>query len=337
MKIELQYPDGLVTIEERGDGLREVVVRPFEEGYMTHDSCRTKYSAALIKKIIDVVGIRWVCHEIMREESPIYVERYLFYSLFSYMDENTQEADRILDFGCGCGASTIILKRMFPSSSIIGIDLEKKYIDIAHERASFYGIKQDMFILSPSGKQLPAGVGKFDLIVMSAVYEHLLPEERKPILINLWAALNPGGILFINQTPDRRFPFEVHTTFLPLVNYFSDRLTLECARRFSKMIEKTESWQSLLRAGIRGATPKEILSILESPKKPCGAPLLLKPKRIGIRNQSEIYFTAARERLCQRFDGNFRRFIFLAIDLIKLLRFPLAPYLSLAIQKPIPD
>src|SRR5438309_766029 len=129
------------------------------------------------------------------------------------------------------------------------------------------------FFLSPSGTALPAGLGEFDYIVLSAVYEHLLPEERRILLPRIWSHLKPGGVLFINQTPHRYSPIEIHTTGLPLINYLPDALAYRFTQHFCKRINGDEDWPALLRAGIRGATIGEILRVLG------GDAALVKPKQ----------------------------------------------------------
>src|SRR5262249_32482386 len=98
--------------------------------------------------------------------------------------------------------------------------------------------------------------------VLSAVYEHLLPDERRILLPRIWSRLKPGGVLFINQTPHRYSPVEMHSTGLPLINYLPDGLAYRITKRFSKRIKGDEDWPALLRGGIRGATIGEILRAL---------------------------------------------------------------------------
>src|SRR3712207_8585357 len=46
-----------------------------------------------------------------------------------------------------------------------------------------------------AGTDVPAGLGRFDHVVLCAVYEHLLPAERRGLLPQLWSLLEPGGLL----------------------------------------------------------------------------------------------------------------------------------------------
>ena len=132
----------------------------------------------------------------------------------------------MLDFGCGGGASTVIMAKMYPRTSFIGSRLNdtriRRAIQIARERA----LTNVEFLTSPGGHSLPEAVANSpcDVIVMCAVYEHLLPHERRVVMPLLWRLLRPGGLLFINQTPHSWFPYEHHSTGLWLINYAPDRI-----------------------------------------------------------------------------------------------------------------
>ena len=99
-------------------------------------------------------GPAYLCDEILRDESPDYVQKSLKYDLLSYFDEEGFKNKRLLDFGCGSGASTMILARMFPNTEIVGIELEETLLSIAKMRANHYGYKNIELIISPNPNQL---------------------------------------------------------------------------------------------------------------------------------------------------------------------------------------
>ncbi|MFN2502510.1 MAG: hypothetical protein ABR530_10930, partial [Pyrinomonadaceae bacterium] len=124
------------------------------------------------------------------------------------------------------------------------------------------GYSNIAFHVSPSGSELPAGIGEFDLVIFSAVYEHLLPVERQSVIPLVWKQIARNGYLFLNMTPHRFFPIEHHTTGLPVINYLPDPIAYWATRRFSKRTDPSEDWETYLRRGIRGATENEISAIL---------------------------------------------------------------------------
>lgn len=287
-RLVLRRPDGVVEIEEQGEAGSTVTARPHGAAV---SRCLTSYPVALIVALVEVKGVAWVCDEISRDEDPLSIQRFFENDFLPYVSPAEFEGKRILDFGCGSGSSTMVLARMFPSSQIVGLELSPEYLTIARARLAFYGYPHVEFQLSPSGTSLPAGLGAFDFIVMSAVFEHLLPDERRVLMPQLWAHLTPGGCLLLNQTPHRFFPFESHTTGLPLINYLPDRLAHWVARRFSSRSLGNESWESLLRKGIRGATESEILGSLD-PGSAEERPALLAPRRAEHRDRVDVWYAA---------------------------------------------
>ena len=61
------------------------------------------------------------------------------------------------------------------------------------------------------------------------------------------------------------------------------------ACRFSNRIGKDQTWEALLRSGIRGSTPREILNILKKSDTQY-APRLLRPCRQGFRDRIDIWY-----------------------------------------------
>ncbi|MEQ1646240.1 MAG: class I SAM-dependent methyltransferase, partial [Pyrinomonadaceae bacterium] len=206
----------------------------------------------------------------------------------AYFDLEQFSQSRILDFGCGCGASTMWLARQFPQSEIVGVELKDDFLAIAKARSEHYGHTNVSFFQSPGGSELPIEMGQFDIVIMSAVYEHLLPTERKVILRKLSSCVRGGGFLFLNQTPNSLFPIELHTTMLPLINYIPDSLAFAAAKRFSKRVEPEDSWDELLRKGIRGATVCEITGNLG---KNGSAFTMLEPTRHGFTDRVDLWFS----------------------------------------------
>jgi 2-polyprenyl-3-methyl-5-hydroxy-6-metoxy-1,4-benzoquinol methylase len=268
-----------------------------------------------------------LCDELRRDEDPSYVEADLRDGILGFTDASDFQGLRVLDFGCGSGASTIILSRLLHGASITGVDFDESSLGLASARARHYGICNVSFVCSSHPGSIPADLGLLDAVVLSAVYEHLLPNERASILSSLWSILRPGGRLFINQLPHRWFPFELHTTDLPFINYLPNRAALYVARRFSKHVRHDETWIELLRAGIRGATRAEILSILRHAAP--NEPVLIPRRRRGI------------SQFASRSGGSLRSLAKgLAVSLFSLLGCfagePLVPVIVLAIEKRAP-
>jgi 2-polyprenyl-3-methyl-5-hydroxy-6-metoxy-1,4-benzoquinol methylase len=262
MSSVLTHLDASVRIEAR-DGTRAISVRPRDGLFTPITTCVTRYPAELIEHVLRVKGPAYLCDEIMRDEDPRYVQHSFRWDILSYAKPEDFAGRRVLDFGSGSGASSMVLARMFPDVTIVGVELIAEFVELARRRARFYGVDGRVtFQLSPDPNSLPPEIGDFDYIVFSAVSEHLLPNERQVILALLWSHLKRGGVMFLDQTPYRWFPIELHTTSLPLINYLPDRWALYCSRRLSKRVRPDESWPELLRKGIRSGSTREIIAAL---------------------------------------------------------------------------
>jgi SAM-dependent methyltransferase len=313
------------------NGKRTVSVQPKTDGlFLSRKFVESTYPDDLINLILRVKGPSYVCDEIARDEDPGYVRLSLEHDLSAYFPEGDFLRKRILDFGCGAGASTMLLFRMFPRSDIVGVDLDGSLLEIAKGRARFYSFPQHNLLQSPTPDRLPSDLGgEFDYVILSAVYEHLLPNERRSVLAQLWSVLRTGGHLVLNQTPHRYSPVEAHTTGLPLINYLPDKLAHRGACLFSRRVEANCSWETLLRRGIRGGSEAEVLGMLNSFHD--GVPRLLDPKRTEkIRDRIDVWYAlSSTQRLSAA-----KKTLHAAFKTIKLLTGKtIVPSLSLVIQK----
>jgi 2-polyprenyl-3-methyl-5-hydroxy-6-metoxy-1,4-benzoquinol methylase len=285
----LEHPDGRVIVTETASGRRRVSVQPARQStFVARASCETSYPLKLVEQLLRIKGIGYLCDELSRDEDPQYVERYLRYAMLAYVPGEEFRGKRLLDFGCGAGASTMVLARLFPETEIVGVELRSDLLEIARMRARHRAVDGVSFLLSPSPDRLPDSLGTFDFVSFSAVYEHLLRVERAPLLAQIWGLLSRGGVLFIGQTPHRWFPHEYHTTGLPLVNYLPDRLALRVARRWSRRVDPAATWKELLRAGIRGGTEREVLSLLRALND--GPPVSLQPEAMGFDDRVDLWY-----------------------------------------------
>jgi len=283
-----------VTVEELGGGRRRVTVVPRDPSvFVPFRSCETSYPAELVDVMLNHGAPAYLCAEIVREEDELYLPFGLRNYLLSYVGEAEFERTRVLDFGCGAGASTCVLARMFPTAEITAVGHVDDLLTIAESRVRLLGIPNVQFARSPDRGKLPDDLGTFDFIVLSGVYEHLLPEERAAVMPSLWRELRPGGVLFVNQTPNRVYPLEAHTTSLPLVNYLPASLAYPYVLRFSSHVGRNDTWETLLRTGIRGATRGEIVRSLRA--EPNEA-VLLRPALRGAADEADIWFNVSMTR-----------------------------------------
>jgi 2-polyprenyl-3-methyl-5-hydroxy-6-metoxy-1,4-benzoquinol methylase len=327
MRLDLSHPDASIVIDEVM-GRHRIRVNPKNGLFTPIRDCETGYSLELIKHVLAVKGPSYLCDEIKRDEDVRYLQHCLYWDTLGFLDDKAFVGRRILDFGSGSGASSMVLSRLFPESQICGVELVPDYLNLARHRADFYQVQSRVsFQLSPSSNALPPDIGTFDFVIFSAVFEHLLPEERRKILPLLWTHLKQGGVLFLDQTPYRWSPIEMHTTGLPLINYLPDSLTLHAARLFSKRIGREATWNQLLRKGIRGATEHEILSILKANDAKSE---LIRPTRLSVKDELDLWLKLSQYTR----NSTTAKFIAFALRTFKTLTgISIVPTLSLAIRK----
>lgn len=273
-KVILQSTEGEAEIQALDARKLKITLHPSSSTtYIPRRECVTSLPLDIIAEMMDL-SFPWLCDWLSRHEEYHYVGVVLERQLRAYLRDSDLKNKRILDFGCGSGASTLWLAQLAPGSEIIGVDFHSKSIELARRIARARKIENAIFVPLPDPKTLPNECGRFDYIVLCAVYEHLLPDERKSLLPQIWKCLQSNGILFINQTPYRWFPLEHHSTGLWLINYMPDRIAHVYARRCARInrnANRAERWEEHLRGGIRGGTEWEVLRILRAAGggKPC--------------------------------------------------------------------
>jgi 2-polyprenyl-3-methyl-5-hydroxy-6-metoxy-1,4-benzoquinol methylase len=160
---ELRHPNGRVQIyQEQSGQLRLSVIAASNSIYIKDQSCVTSYPPELIELILQTVGPGYLCDEIQRDEEPSYVQETLAVELMAYVSKDSFSNCRILDFGCGSGASTMALCRLFPSAKVVGLELKEKYLSVARARANHYGFAGVSFVHSVDAGGIPAGLGQFN-------------------------------------------------------------------------------------------------------------------------------------------------------------------------------
>jgi 2-polyprenyl-3-methyl-5-hydroxy-6-metoxy-1,4-benzoquinol methylase len=301
--LEISREAGVVCIR-RGQPFQpyEITLRPRNRGlYVPRVSCQTTFSLDSIFALMDRTDFAWICDNIARYEDSNSVRGVLEAQLFAYVSPGEFVGKRLLDFGCGSGASTMAMARLLPDTEIVGVELDPVRVEFANHLKASQGVDNVSFLCSPSGTELAPGIGLFDFVMLSAVYEHLLPNERKTAMPLLWSAMKPGGKIFINQTPYRYSPLEAHSTGLPLVNYMPDRLAhlfVRCFAGRNQEINASKDWNVHLRGGLRGGTEREIVNNLTSGNRRSAK--VMQPHRNGVHDRASLWLSRTSSRRFRR-------------------------------------
>lgn len=284
--------------------------------------CDTHYSLEFIHAVFAQSGAGWTCDEILRDTDVNDAALDIELSVSAYFDHSIWTKPlRILDYGCGGGSSTAVLARLFPNAKIVAADMDAGLLNTARLRQQHYGYDAQIIEVPQSG-ELPEK--DFDLVFLNAVFEHLLPAERDPVMRSVLTALKPTGALILNQTPHRWFPVESHTIGTSwFMNYMSDALACDLA---NVKDGRTSNWSTWLRRGIRGGTLTEILKLAQH----VDTSFELKKPIQHARTWAGIWYIAKERRTNSWIMRAAIRTIGTIID---RLRLPVSPYISVVVHR----
>lgn len=152
-------------------------------------------------------------------EEPDYFAAYkVAYMAKHLADLPSTQPLSILDFGCGVGGSIDHIHRMFPGSTVHGLDVSGESIELA--RASYPEV--DFGVIGET--TLPMADQSVDVVMAACVYHHIPPADRAMWTSELKRVLKPDGHAFIfehnplnplTQKVVRDCPFDDDAILLP--------------------------------------------------------------------------------------------------------------------------
>jgi SAM-dependent methyltransferase len=186
-----------------------------------------------------------------------------------------QEARRYLDIGCGYAGSMVAFSKL--GLEVIGIDINHQLLDLARANCLDHNLQDCVFYADILEHGLVERLGKFDIITLLAVIEHV--EDVPQTLKNAVSLLAPGGILVLDIPNKYSLTFVAHDPHYNLfgltllerplaIEYFQDFFTLDYdVGDFYEL----EYYQSLLQN--QGCTSELILSPQNRPGRLLTFPL----------------------------------------------------------------
>jgi SAM-dependent methyltransferase len=125
-------------------------------------------------------------------ESPDFFAEYKICDVYEATRRLGRQPRKILDFGCGVGNSIPFFRKYFPTSSVVGLDVSEKSLEIARSRFS----GQAEFIAF-DGTEIPLCDGPFDIIFSACVFHHIDAVEHVGLLRQLHQLLAAQGMTFV--------------------------------------------------------------------------------------------------------------------------------------------
>jgi len=200
---------------------------------------------------------------------------------------------KILEIGCGTGASTIALAEQ--GAQITAIDIDNDAIQVAKDRCKVYGVSVNFICGNAIELKNQLQDQNFDLIIFYACLEHMTYEERIESLKSYFDLLPKGAFMSIVDTPNRLWYYDDHTALLPAYNWLPNRLAFDYAKfssrtNFNELYgEYTEdNFLHFLRAG-RGFSFHEIEIALNKPISEINTVSYLKPTVVPFSKKSKFH------------------------------------------------
>ncbi len=92
----------------------------------------------------------------------------------------------VLDYGCGTGATTPLLRERLGAERAIGVDVSEESVAVARERHAEPRIEY-------STTREARALGDVDLVYCNGIFHHIPPRDRAGALAEIRRVLAPGG------------------------------------------------------------------------------------------------------------------------------------------------
>jgi cyclopropane fatty-acyl-phospholipid synthase-like methyltransferase len=105
---------------------------------------------------------------------------------------------RILELGCGSGENLIALAFNFPSSELIGLDLERQPVALGQDSIAELGLTNIQLHRLDLCEASREHFGSFDYIIARGLYSWVPPLARERVLAICRELTTPQGIAYVS-------------------------------------------------------------------------------------------------------------------------------------------
>jgi len=197
----------------------------------------------------------------VRDFYPAYAERYQTLHASLAPLAHHFRGKHVLDYGCGRGLSSIVCVEL-GARAVSGVELFYERIREGRKFLTATGFADEIDLQHVEDtRRVPVADGQFDVILCNALFEHI-PQPRAAWIQEVWRMLAPGGVLLVNETPNKYLPFDFHTLHLPLTNWLPSPVAHWVGTRTGRFRKDRHDWAN---SGWRGMGYYELTSALQRP------------------------------------------------------------------------
>lgn len=109
------------------------------------------------------------------------------------------EQEKVLELGCGTGATLVKIKKQYPNIQLTGIDISEAMLQKAKQRLRFCGLGKQVQLLHLSEQDSIAS-NSINVIYAESVLGIIEGDALQTVLTFLKRVLHPNGILIVNET-----------------------------------------------------------------------------------------------------------------------------------------
>lgn len=218
---------------------------------------------------------------------------------------------RILEIGCGTGASTVALAEQ--GATVTAIDIDEPSLRVARERCAAHNVSCEFVQANGTAAKQFLEREQYDFVIFFACLEHMTHAERIEAMRDTWQALPEGALWCVIETPNRLWFFDDHTSHLPFFNWLPDELAFAYSRlsprepfRTSYRAFSADAMESFLRHG-RGVSFHEFdVAIADAASLDVVSSLPLWSRRRGLFGLREVMRRYKRKFRLERTLASFR-------------------------------
>jgi len=150
--------------------------------------------------------------------NPVEQERYRSLKVTLHPLRPHFSGKRVLDFGASYGLSACALVEL-GAASVVGVEPEASRVTRGREIIAALGLSDRISLQhAEDTRHLDVPDEAFEAVLANAVFEHI-PQPRRDHVREVWRVLASGGVLIVNETPNKYLPWDFHTTSLPFLNW----------------------------------------------------------------------------------------------------------------------